>query len=426
MADDLDFTERYNTPLPPEQESAFQDWMTKKSAGGRDISKDLYDYDMRGDWLAGAGRDERGHGTDKFKKPNHPTFSTGSIYHGVDGHEGGVWDEKPNGAWSFAPSRTNLQHYSPDELKNYFQKVEPGNHLTLPAQEPEPTMHENALTDLIGRVFDYGGKTEPPKMIQGDRSTGYPTDADAEFAKQHGYAYGKEWEDFFSGDKAKLLGTTQTVTDKKTGKESATFTPTGATGMVLNEIAKAADNPKLSRAVDLSDPNNAPIKAQLQNVVAKAALAVNRDPIATLGFSPSKTMIDIVTKHANLAGFYSTKDDAIYANQTLQSGSTLVHESIHRGLEMLHRRAPAEYAKAMRGSTVDEESMVRYIMHTTMGNPELGSGRLADEQIDAAIQHFQGTGGSRDLNSRENRAALARLQALAAEEVARKRPGGPR
>ena|SRR5712671_6209735 len=133
MADDLDFTDQYNTPLAPQQEQQFQAWMKTQSAGGRDISKDLYDYDLRGDWLAGANRDERGHGTDHFKKPNHPTFSTGSKYHGVDGNEGGAWNKRPDGSWSFAPGRTNLKNYSADDLRDYFDNVEPGNQVMLPA-----------------------------------------------------------------------------------------------------------------------------------------------------------------------------------------------------------------------------------------------------------------------------------------------------
>jgi hypothetical protein len=137
--DDLDYTDKYNTQLSPQQEQQFQGWMktqsTKSAANptGRDVSRDLYDYDMRGDWLAGANRDDRGHGSDQFKKPNHPTFSTGSIYHGVDGNEGGQWGKQADGSWTFTPGKTNLQNFSTDEMQGYFKQVEPGNQLILPA-----------------------------------------------------------------------------------------------------------------------------------------------------------------------------------------------------------------------------------------------------------------------------------------------------
>lgn len=136
--DELDFTDKYNTPLPPAQEQQFQAWMAQQSkipgpdGRTRDLSKDLYDYDLRGDWLQGANRDERGHGTDYFKKPNHPTFSTGSQYHGVNGLEGGQWDKRPDGSWTFKPGRTNLQNFSPQEMQDYFKQVEPGNEVLLP------------------------------------------------------------------------------------------------------------------------------------------------------------------------------------------------------------------------------------------------------------------------------------------------------
>lgn len=132
-SDPLDYTDKYNTKLSAEQEKDFQAWMTAQSAStGRDLTKDLYDYDMRGDWMQGANRDERGHGTDTFKKPNHPTFSTGSKYHGVGGNEGGSWGKQADGSWTFTPGKTNLQNFSVEEMQDYFKQVEPGNKLILP------------------------------------------------------------------------------------------------------------------------------------------------------------------------------------------------------------------------------------------------------------------------------------------------------
>jgi hypothetical protein len=132
--DDLDYTDKYNTSLPPQQERQFQAWTSQQSqAVGRNVSNDLYDYDMRGWWQESGGADLKGgHLTDTYKKPNHPTFSTFSKYHGVDGNEGGQWATKPDGSWSFTPGKTNLQNFSPDELQSYFGKVEPGNQVVLP------------------------------------------------------------------------------------------------------------------------------------------------------------------------------------------------------------------------------------------------------------------------------------------------------
>lgn len=92
---------------------------------------DLADYDLRG-WFAKSGKvAENGHLTDEFKKPNHPTFSDGSIYHGKDGNEGGRWAKQGN-RWQFKASKTNLDNLGPEGLQRYFQKVEPGNEVVLP------------------------------------------------------------------------------------------------------------------------------------------------------------------------------------------------------------------------------------------------------------------------------------------------------
>ena len=66
-----DFTKRYNTVLSPEQEAIFQAWAIDESkAQGRNVLNDLYDYDLRGMWDAGAGfGGGNGHAADTFKKP---------------------------------------------------------------------------------------------------------------------------------------------------------------------------------------------------------------------------------------------------------------------------------------------------------------------------------------------------------------------
>ena len=123
VADSRDFTDKYNTKLTPEQESAFQLWAaTMSSKFGRNILNDLYDYDMRGAFLEGLTPDGRLHWNDTYKKPNHPTFSNQSIYHGVDGYYGGEWSNN-KGNYTYSVSPTNM--YSIQELRQYFNKAEP-------------------------------------------------------------------------------------------------------------------------------------------------------------------------------------------------------------------------------------------------------------------------------------------------------------
>jgi hypothetical protein len=96
--DHNDMTEHYNTELTPEEEGAYQSWAAKH---GRE--RDTYDYDLRGAWKYGLEPDENNHLPDTFKKPNHPTFSDQSIYHGRDGHRGGRWDHDETGSETLQP-----------------------------------------------------------------------------------------------------------------------------------------------------------------------------------------------------------------------------------------------------------------------------------------------------------------------------------
>ena len=116
--DPYDFSDRYNTKLTPEEEARFQKW---------ERANDVYDYDARGAWKelqAGTmNEDTRGHLGDKYKKPNHPTFSNQSVYHGVDGFQGGEWQTDDDGRTAFIVGQTNMM--SPAALADYFQKIEP-------------------------------------------------------------------------------------------------------------------------------------------------------------------------------------------------------------------------------------------------------------------------------------------------------------
>lgn len=127
--------DKYNTQLTAEEEKQFQKWAKENNR-----QNDDYDYDIRGAWkeiTSGKMTEaDNGHLGDKYKKPNHPTFSDQSIYSGKDGYVGGSWKED-NGTTSFTPSPTNLQNYSMDELRAYFSKVEPGVILNTPSYDKE-------------------------------------------------------------------------------------------------------------------------------------------------------------------------------------------------------------------------------------------------------------------------------------------------
>lgn len=123
-----DMSGQYNTQLSPDEESAYQAW-----AKGQGREKDVFNYDLRGAWKelqsGTMTEDERGHLGDKYKKPNHPTFSTESIYNGKDGYQGGVWSR--NGNVDVYTPQHKLTPEQAKRLRLYFAKYEEGVALNL-------------------------------------------------------------------------------------------------------------------------------------------------------------------------------------------------------------------------------------------------------------------------------------------------------
>lgn len=136
--DDPTWKAQYNTPIPPERQRDFDQWVAKQhTLTGKDPRADMQDYDVQGYFLSQGANDERGHGPDTFKKPNHPTFSDESMYSGKAGNVGGSWI--PSGQHSvYQASPTNMKFRSKDELNRYFSEVEPGDLVTSPPSTPLP------------------------------------------------------------------------------------------------------------------------------------------------------------------------------------------------------------------------------------------------------------------------------------------------
>jgi hypothetical protein len=136
---DQDLSGQFNTPIPPELMPDYLRWVQQESQKrGKDIRRDMYDYDVQGLFMAlrsgkkGLQDEKTGHSTDMFKKPNHPTFSSESIYSGKNGFEGGKWGKTAEGQAEYTPSKTNLQYRDPNDLFMYFRQVEPNIRLNLP------------------------------------------------------------------------------------------------------------------------------------------------------------------------------------------------------------------------------------------------------------------------------------------------------
>jgi hypothetical protein len=136
------FKNEYNTELKPDQLTDFLLWATnwKNPYTGKGVNMmDEGAYDVRGFWKSGDWKntDSRGHGSDKWKKPNHPTFSEESIYSKQKGgseFDGGVWMD--NGA--FIPGFHNM--HNNDRLLWEFSHDEGPEHLIGSYVLPEVTV----------------------------------------------------------------------------------------------------------------------------------------------------------------------------------------------------------------------------------------------------------------------------------------------
>lgn len=124
----------YDTPLSDSQQRAFNAWVTRESIQAkRNLGMDKQDYDLQGFWLDTKGAPlTEGHLTDKFKKPNHPTFSDQSIYSRGE-NVGGKWTKDSSGVDVFTPSIQMLNKtHNVEMLKKYFAENEPEAKLILP------------------------------------------------------------------------------------------------------------------------------------------------------------------------------------------------------------------------------------------------------------------------------------------------------
>lgn len=253
-----------------------------------------------------------------------------------------------------------------------------------------------AEDDLINRhAVMRSFLTPPPEMslAKAPPLAEYPSSEDASSAKDVGFGYGSGLESFLSG---------QTMN---------AFAPEGVPKSGYEYLLTELTDPAMAKPV--------PGTPESADILTRAALAANRIPLAALGFDPRNLTLDAVSNGAfsNTVGAYRTDSDQMFSflNREGQTNSTPVHEAIHRGIKML-QSSP----NAVEDPDVDEEFLVRYLMETLAGDPE-NSGEFAIEQKDTARNLFEEAWGAG-----ARRSKLDEMNAAAAREIARRRPGGPR
>jgi Large polyvalent protein associated domain 23 len=231
----------------------------------------------------------------------------------------------------------------------------------------------------------------------------FPTEGDALNAIKQGFGYGTGLEPYINAEVARIYKTQKLPTSGSL--EEAQHAP--------------SDN------VDLTQFRNLDLKAKVGTVFAQAALAANRDPIAGLGFDPSKIKLQTGVGKSTIAGFYDPKDDETWLNAFKDYRQAAVHESIHRGLNILRKESPEakEILQKMKERNRDqEEFLVRHIMDTVMGNPEEGLGEAARDQVVTSRRIFGEHSVLHDANLKD----ITRLREIAIQLHKDRRERGPR
>lgn len=145
-----DLSNQYNTRLSPPEEEAFQKWVATLPPNLRYQG----DYDLRAAWLNEPEQAANGHLSDVGKKPNHMTFSDGSV-HASERNPPGRWERAQDGTWTYYAPPTFTRYHDPSALLNYFQTVEGG-----------------ARRDQSGRIVGYDKPNRvvlPPNVYRGAR-----------------------------------------------------------------------------------------------------------------------------------------------------------------------------------------------------------------------------------------------------------------
>ena len=115
-------TGKYDTVLSKDEEKKFDEWRRNNPKNFQSTEG----YDLKGYFKENGAVDLTAKGQhlpDKYKKPDHITFSKDSKYHSEE-TPGGEWSKDDKGKWRFAPSEHNINMHGKDGLKSYFKNSE--------------------------------------------------------------------------------------------------------------------------------------------------------------------------------------------------------------------------------------------------------------------------------------------------------------
>lgn len=252
------------------------------------------------------------------------------------------------------------------------------------AKEPEPSPVAYG-PPMPSRTAEraLGTTAEDPQLKMGQYTAEYPGPSEVTRAKKTGLAYGTPMEAYMEGKGKVSLVTFEEMLKKKTPEAPAGH-PVPATG-------------------------------KQEEALQKGWLASRRSSVAQLGFSPTHTsMTDDPTQRLNVAGLYTSQTakgkpaDQIWFD--VGNPSAVVHESMHRGIEMLRK----EGLLPEKLTYHQDELMVRALMlHHFKDIEAVGSGGVRYPDITEAEQKI-------------SKSQINALEKAAADYIAKKHPMGPR
>ena len=155
---------------------------------------------------------------------------------------------------------------------------------------------------------------------------------------------------------------------------------------------------------------------ETRDALYRAYLAAQRSALASMGFDPRRmitTPADEEGRRASVTGAYVPDNDRIWT-QAEYAPPNPVHESMHRGLDILRKNYGKDKPDVI-PNDYDEERIVREMMLRQYGPVEEKRNPDAVANAKFRLDNFY-----------EERKRLDQLERLAAEFMAKKHPGGPR
>lgn len=225
----------------------------------------------------------------------------------------------------------------------------------------------------------------------------YPNSEDVDFARQYGHFDRDPRSEYLNNQRVRLLTGDPNGWMQGRGKLPTQEYDSTALGSMPDQM-----------------------KPVLRDYYARAGLASKRSALATLGFDPAVTAADVTRnpKDGNVRILGASGDNEIYANA--QNPPTLVHESIHRGIDRLrgtpYWKPEFEQFNGQRNPR-NNEMVPRYLMATRMGDTEGGHNM---PQRNEALSYFGGDLGV------GNKRTLDDMEMAASRYMASRNPRGPR